>query len=265
MEHARRLELAYDIAARVQCHYGEHLVAIGCYGSLARGTDGPYSDIEMHCVVQGTGVDEMLEWSAGPWSAEVDVYSEDVLLAWATETEGDWPLTHGAFVDVLPIYDPGGFFPRLREVTLSRDEDAFERVVRDLIVGELYELTGKVRNARAADNVACLPYLAIELAKMGMCLIGLANRHLYTTPTMAFEESLAQPGRPAGYDQLCRIVMSGHLADAQRVADATEALWSGVERWASERGIVLEEDLDAVLARRGHASACESVRADRPE
>jgi kanamycin nucleotidyltransferase len=255
MERSRRLELAHDIAARVQRHYGETLVAIGAYGSLARGTDGPYSDIEMHCVVRGTGVDKALEWSAGPWKAEVDVYSEDVLLAWATEIEGDWPLTHGAFVDVLPIYDPGGYFSRLRDVTLSRDEDAFERVIRDLVVGELYELTGKVRNARVAGNVACVPYLAVELAKMGMCLIGLANRHLYTTTTTAFEESLALPGQPEGYDRLCQMVMSGGLADAQQVVDAAEALWSGVERWAGERGIVLEEELDAVLARQGRASA----------
>jgi kanamycin nucleotidyltransferase len=255
MEHARRLELAHDIAARLQRHCRERLVAIGAYGSLARGTDGPYSDVEMHCVVQGAGVDKMLEWSAGPWKAEVDVYSEDVLLAWATEVEADWPLTHGAFVDVLPLYDPSGFFLRLREATLSHDEGAFDQVIRDLIVGELYELTGKVRNAQAAGNAACVPYLAVELTKMGVCLIGLANRHLYTTTTKAFEESLALPGGPDGYDRLCRMVMSGDLADAQQAIDAAEALWSGVERWASERAIVLEEELEAVLARRGHASA----------
>lgn len=247
MSHKHRLELAYDVAERVQHHFGEAVVAIGVYGSLARGSDGPYSDIEMHCVVQGTGIDESLEWSTGPWKAEVNVYSEDVLLAWATKVDEDWPLTHGACIDVLPVYDPSGFFPRLRDATLSCDDDAFDQVIRDLIVGELYELIGKMRNARAAGNVACTPYLAVELTKMGMSLIGLANHYLYTTSTTAFEESLKQLGRPEGYDRLCQMVMSGDLGNATRVVDAAETLWSGVELWASARGIVLEEELEDLL------------------
>jgi kanamycin nucleotidyltransferase len=246
IERTRRLQLAYKIAERVQRHYGETVLAIGLYGSLARGSDGPYSDIEMHCVVQGAGVDERLEWSTGAWKAEVDVYSEDVLLAWATEVDADWPLAHGACTDVLAVYDPTGFLPHLRDAALSYDDERFDQSIRDVIVGELYEWFGKMRNARAAGNEACLPYLAVELAKMGMCLIGLANRHLYTTSTRAFEESLEQPGRPEGYDRLCQMVMSGDLADPQRVVDAAGKLWSGVEMWASERGIVIEEELEAL-------------------
>jgi len=215
IERTRRLKLAYEIAEHVQRHFGETVVAIGLYGSLARGSDGPYSDIEMHCVVQGTGVDERLEWSAGAWKAEVDVFSEDVLLAWAAEVDVDWPLTHGACTEVLAVYDPTGFFARLRDAVLSCDDDKVGQAIRDLIVGELYERIGKVRNARATGNEACLPYLTVELAEMGMCLIGLANRHLYATSTRAFEESLKQPGRPEGYDCLCQMVMSRDLADTR--------------------------------------------------
>jgi len=43
------------------------------------------------------------------------------------------------------------------------------------------------------------------------------------------------------------MVMSGDLADPQRVVDAAGKLWSGVEMWASERGIVIEEELEALL------------------
>ncbi len=45
----------YEIAAQIRAHYQEHLLALGVYGSLARGSDGPFSDIEMHCVLQGEG------------------------------------------------------------------------------------------------------------------------------------------------------------------------------------------------------------------
>ena len=51
MDRSRRLELARHIVDQIQDHYGDHVLAIGVYGSLARGTDGPYSDIEMHCTI----------------------------------------------------------------------------------------------------------------------------------------------------------------------------------------------------------------------
>lgn len=47
--------------------------------------------------------------------------------------------------------------------------------------------------------------------------------------------------RPAGYDALARMVMSGDLGDPQRVAQACEAFWRRVERWAAANGIVWEE------------------------
>jgi kanamycin nucleotidyltransferase len=247
LDRNQRLEVAREITARIQHHYGDNVLAVGIYGSLARGTDGPYSDIEMHCVLRGNGVDECYEWSAGAWKAEVDVYSEDVALQWASEVDGDWSLTHGAWIEVLVMCDPTGFFCRLRDVALSQPDHVFQQVIRDVIVGELYERIGKVRNAQAAGHDACLPYLAVELVKFGACLLGLANRHLYTTSTRMFEESLALDGRPGGYDVLCRMVMAGELADPARIADACDAFWSGIERWAEERNIRIRENLEMLL------------------
>jgi kanamycin nucleotidyltransferase len=109
--HPQRLQLAQEIAAQIHQHYGRHVLALGLYGSLGRGTDGPYSDIEMHCVLQGVTIDIAHEWSAGPWKAEVDVYDEATILATAALVESNWPLTHGAFVHVWPLYDPADFSP----------------------------------------------------------------------------------------------------------------------------------------------------------
>lgn len=250
MDRARRLDLAREIAAQIRQHYGDYILALGVYGSVARGTDGPYSDIEMHCVVRGSGVDICHEWSAGPWKAEVDVYSEDVVLGWASEVDVDWALTHGACVEVLPIYDPTGFFSRLRDTALfSQPDQVFQETIHDVIIGELCERIGKIRNARAENNAACLPYLAVELAKFGALLLGLVHRHLYTTSTRLFEQSLTLPGRPDGYDALCWMVMAGELTDPARIADAADAFWAGVETWAQKRGIHIEGELETLLKR----------------
>ena len=84
----QRRHTAQEIAQALQQHYQERLLALGIYGSLGRGSDGPYSDIEMHCIVQGEGIEQCFEWSTGPWKAEVDVYSSEVILGLAAEVEG---------------------------------------------------------------------------------------------------------------------------------------------------------------------------------
>jgi kanamycin nucleotidyltransferase len=250
MDRSRRLELAHHIVDQIQDHYRDDVLAVGVYGSLARGTDGPYSDIEIHCVVRGQGVDVCHEWSAGPWKAEVDVYSEDVVLEWASELDVDWPVTHGACVHVWVLYDPSGFFPRLRDAALSHPDHAFQEAIRDVIVGEIYERIGKARNAGAENNESCLPYLAVELARCGACLIGLDHRHLYAVSSRVFPESLDLSGRPEGYDTLCQMVMAGDLADPARIIAAADAFWTGVEQWAEEREIQIEHELDMLLKRK---------------
>src|SRR5512146_1679844 len=117
--HDERMQRACDIARRIQRHYGDHTLAIGLYGSLARAADGPFSDIEMHVIIEGDRLERRFEWSTGPWKAEVDVYSPGAALSQAAEFDEFWPVTHGAFVNVLPLYDPQAFFPRLREAALS--------------------------------------------------------------------------------------------------------------------------------------------------
>jgi kanamycin nucleotidyltransferase len=239
MSHAARLALAHEIAGRAVEACGDRLLAIGVYGSLARGADGPYSDIEMMCILRSSGEDYSYEWAYDTWKAEVDFISQDVLLQQAAEVELDWPRTHGSYTRVLPLYDPQEFFPRLAAAVFSELEARLPAVLQDVIVGELYEYVGKLRNAQASGNQVPYSYLAMKMAEIGAFLIGLDNRFLYTTGMSMFAESLALPGRPHGYDDLCRLVMNGDLGDPDRLYQACEALWSGVGAWAAEQGIAI--------------------------
>ncbi len=238
---AERLALVDEIAARVRQVCGDQLLALGVYGSVARGTDGPYSDIEMLVVLRSAGEDYVHEWCAGPWKAEVDFLSADMALREAARVEGRWPLTHGAWLHIRPLHDPTGFFETLRQAVLSQPEEAFRAAIRELIVGDIYEHIGKLRNARARGVGAELPLLAVSLAQEGAYLIGLARRACYSGAARLFEESLAFPDRPAGYDALCAAVMAGELSDPERVGALCEGFWAGVERWAAEHGVGIVE------------------------
>jgi len=79
------------------------------------------------------------------------------------------------------------------------------------------------------------------MAKYGAFLPGLANRHYYPNSTRVLEESLTLPGRPAGCHTLCRMVMKGELSDPDQGAETCETSWFGIEQWAAERNIRIEE------------------------
>lgn len=241
LDRASRMALAHEIADRILSLHQQSLLAIGLYGSLARGTDGPYSDLEMLCVLDSVGEDYTYEWVYGSWKAEVNFYSQEVLLAQATGVRGDWPLTHGSYQQILVLYDPGDFFVKLRDAMLALPPERFMETIREVIVGELYEWIGKLRNARYMGHTTYLPELALNMAKYGAFIIGLFNRHTYSTGPRLLEESLALPYRPAGYDALCHLAMRGDLSYPDRMAELCEAFWAGVEQWAIEQGIVIEE------------------------
>ncbi|NEW09701.1 ANT(4')-I family aminoglycoside nucleotidyltransferase [Paenibacillus sp. SYP-B3998] len=236
-----RLQTCHEIASRLREVYRERILAIGVYGSVSRGTDGPFSDIEMFCVLNKSSesVDFSYEWSAGPWKAEVDVCSADILLNSASTVEGRWPLTHGPFFSQLSLYDPKGFFQKLKEAALAPTKEDFRHAINEVLVGEVYELIGKLRNVSLNGPHTYLPYLAMEFAQYGAMLVGLHNQRLFSTGSMVLPESLELPSRPEGFDNVVRMVMSGELAEPSKIVAACENYWNGLVNWAAEHDYVI--------------------------
>ena len=89
--------------------------------------------------------------------------------------------------------------------------------------------------------------LAVELAKSGACLSGLANQHLYTSYSTLLEESMQIGSRPEGYDDLCKMVISGRLENSNEIVNLANRLWDGIESWAAQNGIEIYDRLEALL------------------
>lgn len=244
----QRRENAREIADLLLHHYGDDLLALGVYGSLARGTDGLYSDIEMHCIIQGEQFETSFEWSNGPWKAEVDVYTPDVILARVAEVDGEWPITHGQFAGVWVLHDPTGLFPRLEALAISQPQSSFEHAITEVIIGDIYELIGKLRNARTNQILDSVPLFLVHLAMQAACLVGLANRHLYSSSYTLFQDSMNLPDRPPGYDALCLAVMRGGLNDPLQAMRWAEDLWQGLITWAAHRRLPITTSLADLLA-----------------
>ncbi|USG68283.1 ANT(4')-I family aminoglycoside nucleotidyltransferase [Brevibacillus ruminantium] len=236
-----RFQTCQEIAARLHEVYKNKILAIGVYGSVSRGTDGPFSDIEMFCVLEDSNkdVEFSYEWSAGPWKSEVNVLSASVLLKIAATVEDDWSLTHGPYFSPLVLFDSKGFFSTLKKTAESPTREDFTRSINRILVGEMYEFIGKLRNISLNGPQTYLPYLAMQFAHYGAMLIGLHHRKLYSTGAMVLPEALELPNRPSGFDQVAGMVMSGDLADPSKIVSACEDFWSGLETWANENHYVI--------------------------
>jgi kanamycin nucleotidyltransferase len=244
MEHQQRMELAQMIAKRLIARYGKVVKAIGLYGSLARNEEGPYSDIEMFCVLRAPGETRNYEWCAGSWKAEVNVRDEVSLRQEASQVDGHWARTHGKFVHIFPLTDPEDYFSGLRELVVSHPPEIFREVIKEVLIGDIYELIGKVRNAQVRGHEQALVVLAVELTQRTASALGLEHRHLYGSSSSVLDEAVRLPDPPEGFHSLAQMVMTGNLHHAPMIVSACDTLWSGLVRWAEERSYALVASQD---------------------
>lgn len=238
---AERLLMLDRIVADLHRTYGDAIRAIGLYGSLARGTDGDYSDIELWCVLTTPGVDRCEEWVYGVNKAEVDLYGEDVMLARAVEVDDMWPLSQGELVNCRPLFGDMAFFADLRALVMSPPQAVFDAVIAEMVVGEIYEWMGKLRNGVARNELGFLPMLSCEFARHMALMVALAHRHVYSSGGAMMRETLALPSVPAGYAPLATLVMDGELQDKAQLVVVLETLWAGLGAWLTQHEISLDD------------------------
>lgn len=243
----QRRELIDTFVARLREHYGEHLLAVALYGSTARDSDGPYSDVELWAVLDdaaaGADFDESLEWVHGRGKAEINLFSRSAVEDQARSVEEDWALSHGQFVHARALWiapDHGTLVESLRSLAAHPDDEAVNAALAEIVVGELYELIGKLRNRFVRRPVALL---AAEFAQHLACLVGLAERHVFVSAGSMFDEAADLPC-PDGAVALFKRIGKGDLGDDIAVGAAIERVWAGLEAWAGE------VSLDAALRRR---------------
>jgi kanamycin nucleotidyltransferase len=242
-----RLNLAEQIVQRILAVRGKQVLAIGLYGSLARGTDQLYSDIEMKCVLNTEEEDYSLEWIENGCKIEVNFESEDVILNEAATVDEDWAITHGAYFDLKRLYGSHDFFIKLQNTLKSLPQELFVDAIREIIIGNIYEDIGKLRNSRLAGNMGYLPLLACSIVEQGALAIGLAHKKCYSTRALVLKESLEFDNRPHGYEKLCQMVMGANLNDFDTITTTLEMFWVGLVEWAFEKGFNLEKRCIAPL------------------
>lgn len=243
MNHEQRLALARDLTQRILAKYGEEVLGVAAYGSVARNEDTEYSDLEMKVVTTNAVAESDVEYVHNSGAkVEIDYEPIDTYLAIAGTVGDHWWHTAGQYLSQLIIYqrDDTDVFARAAATAkaLLHDEAQFTRRMAQLMVDDLYELTGKMRGAWQRRDEQNLRWWAHEFIYDACCYLALANRVYFTTSGTIWQQVLEFPILPEGFEGELTLLAGFEPGSLAAVYRATEELWANLQRLAMQQGIV---------------------------
>jgi len=184
MAPSRRLELAKTLANELKARQGRNLVAVGVYGSVARGEERAHSDVDVLVVVRR------------PRAAIHHVVRDGVLITILQQTpeqaraevlgaRPDLNAALGGWRSLKPLYDPSRLLRALMKRANHPTAAQFREAARRALL-ETYEDLGKVRNAVAAEDEEEAREMAIWYSGAAAGALLDLHRHVLGTGRRAF-------------------------------------------------------------------------------
>ena len=232
-----KMEVIKEITKRLLLKHEETILAIGAYGSIGAGYDGPFSDIEMHVITKDGSELDSLEFIYDKFKIEISTKQKTAFFNMAKKVDDSWAIKASAFTKILPLYDPEQLFEAIKTYPLQLSEYDIKETMREFMVWEPYETIAKIRNNYKVNNLNYIPMGAQDLVWQTAKLIGLANKRYYSTRAKVYEESIVMTSKPLGYDALVKKVMAGELANKEAIYGHCEQLWEGLNIWYRDLGI----------------------------
>lgn len=233
----QKLEMIELLKERLLQSYGNQILAIGAYGSIALESEGPFSDIELHVITKDTQLIESFEFVYGKFKIEIASIEKSLFFAKAKKLDDSWAIKAGAYINILPIYDPDDVFGQVQHFPMEISDTAIKELMKEFMVWEPYETIAKIRTNYHNGNLAYLTLGAHDLLWQTAKLIGLANKCYYSTRARMFEESLEMQSLPSGYKELLNLFVDGKLEDKEQVYHLCENLWTGLNQWYEKMGL----------------------------
>jgi len=186
MATSRRLGLAMLFEGQVRHREARNLIAVGLYGSVARGEDRAHSDVDLLVVVRKkratirhlvrTGIlVTILQQTPAEARAEV------------VGSRADLNVALGGWQSMRPLYDPSGLLSRLKKKAKHPSREQFRQAARGAFL-ETYEDLGKLRNAVDSNDGDEAREMAIWYTGGAMGILLDLNCRVLPTGRRAFVE-----------------------------------------------------------------------------
>lgn len=229
-----RVRLAATMAAELHQREGRNLVAVGVFGSVGRGQEREYSDIDLLVVTR----------RKRPWIG--DVYRDGFLVTVlqltpdeakdeVTGSRRDINAALGGWTSMRPLFDPSGLLNRLKRRAKEPSAKQFRAAAQSAFL-EVYEDLGKLWNAIEADDEEEAREMAIWFTTAASGALFDLDRRVLPTGRRSFIEirrygTVGNAIRRLRYENL----------DLPETLRLSEAIWVSLLRRASREGIALPD------------------------
>ena len=236
-----RIEIAQRLKKKILQRYKNHVLGIAIYGSVAKGEDRRYSDLEMYVITKRKlGVREHRYVYRGT-PVEISYIPEKEMLQRARQINPDWALVTDFYRSYLILYERDAWFTKLQRAVLSQNPEDFKAAIRKSLVW-LNELMGKIKNAYFHNDYFLFLWLTSFLGWESIMFLGLINQRYYKSERYLFETVFTFPLLPKNYRSLLEIVFHISTTERKKIYRACQRLFNEIERLVRKQGITLEQN-----------------------
>lgn len=237
----KRIQAANEIAERILGEYGEQILGIAAYGSLAKGEDTQFSDLELWIATSGDMPSREVLGIYKGISVELYYGPADEFIEDARQVSPYWPVRADMRRSYLVLYERDDFFERVRKAASELKDEDFIAAAKLLLL-RTRELEGKLRSARSRDDAYGVLAVARQMVFNFALLIGLVNRSYYPSQRGMYQLSKEMPLKPTRYPELLDAAGGFTTTEPREVYTAAIELWSDFQRFVTQLGIQWEVD-----------------------
>ncbi len=212
-----RKQLARDLCARMVARYPDDIILGGLYGSTARGTDTPWSDLEMLFIARDGSKIEGRHFIYRSTAAGYDVIEQQKLEELLTNPSlegGRWPFWMGVLSVLKVLYGDPNRVEAWLQLGQSTPAEKFREALAAGLPGLVVESYGRILSCRQRGNRQDVKCAVIEvLFEMNLALCLLNRRWVRHDYYQGFVDAFSFPKLPAGYSNLVPALWSADDID----------------------------------------------------
>ncbi|OGD78841.1 MAG: hypothetical protein A2Y64_01150 [Candidatus Coatesbacteria bacterium RBG_13_66_14] len=243
LDQDNRYYLALRLAQSLTERHGEDLLLCGLYGSAMRGTDTPWSDLELFCVVDDLCPLESLSFLYHGIHVAVTVKRQCELERLLTEPSREWPVLMGILSVLEPLAGDGDWVPKWLELGESAPPERFHNFLAKKLPDLVFESYGRVRSCAAGGDFDDLhPAVCKFLLEMNLVLC-LVNRRWVTHDYFrGLADAAGFPLLPAGYAETAPALWRAR--ETETVAPLAEKLFDAYLALLDDQGLLPRDFTD---------------------
>jgi len=200
LDQDNRYYLALRLAQSLSERLGEELLLCGLYGSAMRGTDTPWSDLELFCVVDDLCPLQSRSFIYHGVHVDVTVKRLEVLERLLTEPSRNWPVVMGILSVLEPLAGDGDWVPKWLELGESAPPERFHDLLVKILPDLVFESYGRILSCASLGSAGDLYTAVYEfLLEMNLVLCLVNRRWVTHDYSRGLADAAGFPLLPAGY------------------------------------------------------------------